>query len=140
MITYVDTSTLIKLFIDEAGSAHAQDVWDASDVRASSRLVVVESRAALAAAARAGRLGRAQHRAAKRELAALIDHLTLVEVTGELIADAAGMAEVERLRGYDAVHLASALLVEAEVFTSADTALCEAAWRRGMHVANPLDG
>ena len=52
---------------------------------------------------------------------------------------AADLAEDEHLRGYDAVHLAAALTVEAEILTSADTALCEAAERRGLHIANPLD-
>ena len=56
-----------------------------------------------------------------------------------LVAEAAELAEQEALRGYDAVHLAAALLVEARVLTSADADLCEAATRRGIHVANPLD-
>jgi uncharacterized protein len=46
--------------------------------------------------------------------------------------------EDEGLRDYDAVHLAAALVVEATVFTSADAALCAAAARRGLHIADPL--
>lgn len=61
-----------------------------------------------------------------------------MEITEELIAEAADLAEAEALRGYDAAHLAAAVTVEAAVLTSADTALCEAAQRRGLHVANPL--
>jgi uncharacterized MnhB-related membrane protein len=34
-----------------------------------------------------------------------------------------------------AVHLAGALLIEAEILSSADGALCEAASGRGLHVA-----
>jgi hypothetical protein len=37
------------------------------------------------------------------------------------------------------MHLAAALTVEAEILTSADAALCDAAERRGLHIANPLD-
>lgn len=49
------------------------------------------------------------------------------------------MAEDEGLRGDDAVHLAAAPSVGATVMSSADTDLCDAAERRGLHVANPLD-
>jgi predicted nucleic acid-binding protein len=138
VITYVDTSSLLKLVIEEEGSDRAALIWDAADVLASVGLIVVEARAALAAAERGGRLTGPQHQEAKHEVAALIGDLHLVEVTGDLIAAAADLAEGEGLRGYDAVHLAGALLVEASLLTSADEALCEAAGRRGLHVANPL--
>lgn len=140
MITYVDTSTLLKLVVEEAGSDVAAVIWDSADALASVGLVVVETRAALAAARRAGRLTADQHREAKRAAEALIEELHLVDVGDALIAAAADLAEAEGLRGYDAVHLAGALLVEAEILTSADGALCEVASGRGLHVANPLDG
>jgi predicted nucleic acid-binding protein len=139
VITYVDTSSLLKLLIDEDGSERAELIWDTADMLAGSALVVVEARAALAAAERGARLTATEHREAKGELAALVDEMSIVEVTEQLIADAADLAEQEALRGYDAVHLASALMIEAELVTSADVALCEAAARRGLHVANPLD-
>lgn len=138
MITYVDTSSLLKLVIDEEGSERTELIWDSADALASAALVVVEGRAALAAAQRGGRLGTSQHRRARDEFAALVDELTIVEVTEDLIAAAADLAENEKLRGYDAVHLAAALTVEATVLTSADRALCDAAERCGLHVSNPL--
>ena len=60
-------------------------------------------------------------------------------ITDGLIGQAAELAESEMLRGYDAVHLAAALTIGAEVLTSADIALCAAAERHGLHVANPLE-
>jgi uncharacterized protein len=140
VITYVDTSTLLKLVVEEAGSDVAAVIWDSADALASVGLVVVEARAALAAAHRAGRLTADQHREAKREAEALIEELHLVDVGEGLIDAAADLAEADGLRGYDAVHLAGALLIGAEILTSADAALCEAAPGRGLHVANPLDG
>lgn len=138
MITYVDTSSLLKLVIEEEGSDRAELVWDAADALASVTVVVVEARAALAAAARGGRLTPDQHEHAKTELSELTGDLHLVQVTDDLIRRAADLAEGEALRGYDAVHLAAALHLEAEIMTSADEALCESAARNGMHVANPL--
>lgn len=139
MITYVDTSTLLKRLVDEEGSPRADVIWETADVLASAVIVVVEARAALAAARRDRRLTAAELRAAKRALGELLEEITFVELTDELIADAGDLAETEALRGDDAVHLAAALAVEASILTSADEALCAAADRNGLLVANPLD-
>ncbi len=138
MITYVDTSTLLKLVIDEDGSDRADTIWMSADTVASVSLISVEASAALAAAKRGHRLTTEQHADARAELDALLAALHVVEATEELIANAAELAETEALRGYDAVHLAAALLVRATILSSADTDLCAAAERRGLHVANPL--
>lgn len=139
MIIYVDTSTLLKRLLIEDGSDEADVIWDAADVLASAVLVIVEARAALAAARRGGRLTATELVAAKAELVELFEEVTLIEITDALITEAAELAEAEGLRGYDAVHLAAALSIEANVLTSADAALCDAAERRGLHVANPLE-
>lgn len=138
MITYVDTSTPLKLIIDEEGSDRAVLIWSSADAVASVSLITVEARAAIAAAARGRRLTAAQARAAVGELDALLRVLHLMPVTDELVSAAAELAAVEGLRGYDAVHLAAALEIGATVFSSADTTLCAAAERRSLHVANPL--
>lgn len=138
MITYIDTSSLLKLLIDEDGSDRVELIWDTADTLASVALIVVESRAALATARRGRRLSISQHQRAVDEVTALIDEISIVEVTEDLLEHAAQLAEEEGLRGYDAVHLAAALAVEATVLSSADTDLCDAAERRGLHVSNPL--
>lgn len=138
MITYIDTSVLLKLIIDEDGSDRAALIWSSADAVASVQLIAVEARAAIAAAGRGRRLSAAQARDAVAELEALLRVLHLMPVTAELVVSAAELADVEGLRGYDAVHLAAALEIGATVLSSADTALCAAAERRGLHVANPL--
>jgi uncharacterized protein len=138
VITYIDTSTLLELIVEEDGSERAMTIWVSADAVASVNLIVVEARAALAAAKRVGRLTDAQLRSAVFEVDALVKELHVVEVTSELVIRAAELAEDEGLRGHDAVHLAAALSVEAAVLSSADTALCTAAERRGLHIANPL--
>jgi uncharacterized protein len=99
----------------------------------------VESRAALAAAQRGGRLTEAEHGDAKAELVELFEEITFIDITDALIAQAAELAEAEALRGYDAIHLAAALAIGANVLTSADADLCGAAENRSLHVANPLE-
>ena len=138
VIVYVGTSSLLKLLIDEDGSERAELIWNSADVLASVALVVVEGRAALAAAQRGALLDARQHRRARQAFEILVGALSIVEVSEALIVDAADLAEAEALRGYDAVHLAAAVTVGATVFTSADSELCAAAQRRGLHIANPL--
>jgi predicted nucleic acid-binding protein len=139
VITYVDTSTLLKRLLAEAGSDEADVIWNSADLLASAVTVIVEARAALAAAHRAGRLTSGGHRDAKSALVDLLDEVTFIEMTDPLVEAAADLAETEALRGCDALHLAAALAIEANVLTSVDEDLCRAAARQGIHVANPLD-
>lgn len=138
MITYVDTSTLIKLLIDEVGTMAAGRIWDEADVLVTARIGHIEARAALAAARKQGRMAAVALRAAVAGLELLWSQMSVVEIDHELMRFAGDLAEKHSLRGYDAVHLAAAHLVGADVFSSADHRLCAAATASGFHVANPL--
>ncbi len=97
-----------------------------------------EARDALASAHRAGRLDAHGLSTAKAELDTLWAQLDVVPVTTELVRVAGDLAEVEALRGYDAVHLAAALASKASVVATADAQLLVAAQRRQFDVSNPL--
>lgn len=139
MITYVDTSTLIKLLIDEIGTPEAAVIWDEPDVLVTVRVAHVEARAALAAARRQSRITAAVFRNAVVGLEVLWSQLSVIEVDEDLMRLAGDLAMTYSLRGYDAVHLAAAHLVGAGVFSSADRRLCDAASSSGFHIANPID-
>ena len=139
MITYIDTSTLIKLLIDEVGTTEAGQIWDEPDVLVSARVAHVEARAALAAARRQGRISAEVLRAAVEGLEVLWSQVSVVEIDDILMRLAGDLAETHSLSGYDAVHLAAAHVVGADVLSSADRRLCEAASSTGFHVANPID-
>ena len=109
----------------------------ATDITYTSRLSYPEARAALAAASRAGRLAAAEHTEAKRDLDRAIASLRVVKV-GTLVARAAGdLAERFGLRAYDAVHLASALVLDGgdTVLVTWDRALASAASAAGLGIA-----
>lgn len=109
MILYLDASALVKLLVEEDGTDEALELWDDASVRLTSLLSYAECRAALAAAARSGRLSRAGARAARSLLDDHWGELTLVHVDDGLVRMAGELVEDHALRGYDAVHLASAL-------------------------------
>lgn len=137
MITYIDTSVLIKLLISEPGTAEAAVIWDAPDVLACTRLGHVEARAALTAAHRQQRIADRVLSEALAGLEILWAQLSIVEIDDELMRRAGDMVDQRCLRGYDAVHLAAAHHLGADVFASADRKLCTAASDSGLHVANP---
>ncbi len=139
MITYVDTSVLLKLLLDDEGGADAAErLWLESDFVVCAEIGYVEARAGLASARRSARLGAKGFSAVKAELDALWAQVDVVPVTTELVHAAGDLAEVEGLRSYDAVHLAAAIAAEVTVVATSDGALLEAARRHRFDVANPL--
>jgi predicted nucleic acid-binding protein len=128
---------LIKLLVDEPSAGVADEFWDEADTVVASRLVYPEARAALAAARRAERLAARGLRRAVSDLELFYAALTLIELDGALAQHAGDLAERHQLRGYDAVHLASALSVGDEnlVLVSWDCDLAAAAVMAGLNAA-----
>lgn len=136
MNAYFETSALVKLFVREPGSDAADAVWDASDVIVTSRITYAEARAALAAAARAGRLTSTALRTAKTGLDVRFGDIAVVEVTDQVVRSAGDLAERYALRGYHAVHLGSGLSIGGDVTVATwDRALAAAARHAGLGVA-----
>jgi uncharacterized protein len=79
----------------------------------SSQLIYPEARAAAAAAHRAGRIDARTLRAAVRAIEQLCEQLKTIGLDDALARTAGELAERHGLRGYDAVHLASANAIEA---------------------------
>lgn len=141
MIVYFDTSAIVPIVIEEASSPAASRLWDDADRVVSSRLVYAEARAALALARRMDRLEEDELRTAVQDFEALHEQLDIVEVTAELVRDAGSLAERFALRGHDAVHLASAQLIQDPdlVLAAGDLSLLEAAQAVGFATSNLQD-
>lgn len=135
---YFDTSAIVPIVIDEPSSGVASRLWDEADRVVSSRLVYAEGRAALAMARRLDRIDGRELREAVDNFESLHDQLDMIEVTEGLIREAGDLAEQMNLRGYDAVHLASARLVDdAEmVLAAGDHSLLVAAQAIGLSTAD----
>ena len=122
----------------EAGSDIATELWDSADQAASSILAYPEGRAALAAARRGDRLTAKAHARALADFEDLYGELITVGVDDDLARRAGEHAEGLGLRGYDAVHLATALDLgdEDTVLVTWDADLKRAAGRAGLAVAD----
>ena len=100
-------------------------------------LIYPEGRAALAAARHSGRLGTREHARALADFEGLVSDLALIGVDEPLARSAGALAEEFELRGYDAVHLATALALgeNAVTLVTWDGDLAEAALEAGLPTA-----
>lgn len=136
MIGYLDTSAFVPLLIDEPASPACRRFWDDADVVVSSRLLYVETAAALAQARRMGRLTEGERRKARRRLDQMWAEMDAIELDERVGARAADLAHRLSLRGYDAVHCASAEQLDGDdvVAASGDQQLLTAWLQLGMAI------
>lgn len=139
MIVYLDASALVKRYVAERGTDEiARLIVTAAGV-GTSLISRVETSAALAKAARLGALTRAAGAAALQVFRSEWPLLIRVQATELVLARAELLAWELDLRGYDAVHLASALiwqegLGEAVTLATFDRQLWNAACTQRMAV------
>ena len=133
MTLYLDTSSVVKLYVHEPGSDAVRAEVDEASVVATSAIAYPEARAALARRRREGVLSSGAFASAKRSFEDDWPRYLIVEATSGLCRRAGDLAERYRLRACDSVHLASFADVAAvagvadTVFSSYDDALNRAA-------------
>ena len=127
MVAYADASAIVKLILDEAGSA-AMYRWYVELARvATSRVGVVETvRAAM----------RRPHDEARR--ARVLGGLEVIDLSRPIARRAETVGQAT-LRTLDAIHLASALALglDLEAFVTYDDRLAAAARQLGLPVVRP---
>jgi len=150
MMTYdLDTSALIKRYVDEVGSRWLRALLDAKP-RPSIvmvHLVIVEVTSALMRRVREGVLTDAEYAQAQNAFRAdCLRQYELVTAVDDVIDQANRLLETYPLRAYAAVHLATAVVsnryllandLTPLVFLSADDRLNQAASAEGLVVDNP---
>jgi len=110
VILYLDASALVKRYIAEPGTSEVAEAIAAADVIGTSIISRAETAAALAKAVHTGTLTRQEAASALQVFRSEWPDLVRIQATEMLIARADALAWELGLRGYDAVHLASALL------------------------------
>ncbi|MDH7485628.1 MAG: type II toxin-antitoxin system VapC family toxin [Anaerolineae bacterium] len=110
MIVYADTSALVKLFVTEEGAEETREMLSGAQIVGTGVLTWAELVAALARGVRRGYLGEGEAEEAVRSLGEVWDSWVRVRVDEGMVRRAGDMAWEYGLRGYDAVHLAAALV------------------------------
>lgn len=143
---YLDTSALVKLYIEEEGSAQVVALMADRDAIQAVILdiTLIESRSAIRRRQRQGDISSVD---ADRVLKQIEEDATgtfLVQPsTSAVMEEAARLLDRHPLRAYDALQLAGCLVVRNDVpgpltFVCADMRLCEAASLEGVSTLNPL--
>lgn len=108
MILYLDTSALVKVFVDEPGRAEVVEAVGRGSAIATAMVSYAEARATFARLLREERLTAREHSDVVEQLDVRWRSYKRPPVTNELVGAAGELAERFSLRGYDAVQLASA--------------------------------
>ncbi len=109
MILYLDSSALVKRYVGEPGSDDVRRLLAEARVAGTSLIARSEISAALAKAVRLKLLSRDDATAALQVFRSQWPDIVRVQLTETLVAEADALAWAHALRGYDAVHLASAI-------------------------------
>jgi predicted nucleic acid-binding protein len=141
MIVYLDTSSLVKLYVKEEDSSHVVELVDASEITATSLIAYTESRAAFARRFREKAFSPREYKRLVSFFNEDWENYFVVNVTKNLVLMAGNLAEKHRLRGYDAIHLSSAVRLHQELsspvtFSCADQRLQKASALEELHQPN----
>jgi predicted nucleic acid-binding protein len=139
VILYLDTSALVKLYAPESDSALMKQLVDTAELSSTSRIAYAEARAAFARKRREQAVTLRDYRTIVQDFDDDWETFFIVDVSDALVKRAGQLAETFALRGYDAVHLASAVIVGEQGsqpvrFACFDEKLSRAARRQGLAV------
>ena len=110
MILYIDTSALVKRYINETGSVEVSRLFDLAELVGTVVLARVEMAAALARAVRQKWIKATDAESVMRDFSDQWLSFTRLTVTLALVDRASRLAWEHGLRGYDAMHLSAALI------------------------------
>lgn len=146
---YADSSVLVKRHVMEIGSTWVENLCNTEQnyIIITSQLSIIEVISALNRRLREGSLDASVYPQVRDDFLALCHHkYQLVLVTNLVLMRSRTLLEDHALRAYDALHLASALLIRDELdapsllpltFLAADNRLLVAAMNEGLTVDNP---
>jgi predicted nucleic acid-binding protein len=109
MVVYLDTSSLVKLYVEEEGSTDVAAIVQNARIVATSMIAYAEARAAFARRFREGSLTKRAYKTLLLSFEKDWINYMQIKVSQELIRLAGDLAERHALRGFDAIHLSSAI-------------------------------
>ncbi len=139
MIVYLDTSDLVKLYVEEIGSERIKGIVSTATVISTSKVAYAEARAAFARKQKDDGFSHKMLQKVVEDFNGDWESYFVIEVTDGLIRFAGDIAQKHLLRGFDSIHLASAINLRRKIrsevyFSSNDTRLNQAAEKEGIAV------
>jgi len=121
-IIYLDTSALIKRYIQEEGSDELAQWISSATLTGTATITYAEMSAALAKIERMQWVSSDEAYSAWQDFLEDYPFLVSIEITQAVVVLAGGLAWKHGLRGYDAVHLAAALIWQEKIGESVQMA------------------
>ena len=107
MTVYLDTSNLVKLYVEEPASDEVRELVHNAAVTVTSDVAYPETRAALARRRRDGTLSGPAFRTARDGFEFDWRAYVVIPASSKLCLEAGDLSEHYALRGFDSIHLAS---------------------------------
>ena len=134
MRVFFDSSAFVKRYVSEASTEVVLAWCDRASELGLSAIALAEIVAAFCRLRREDKIDDTQYRQLKSLLLVDIEDAAICDLTPEVLAQSIASLEANVLRGMDAIHIGSAVALEADVFISADQRQCDAANRAGLRV------
>ena len=134
MRVFFDTSAFVKRYVSEPGTDAVLEWCDRATEIGLSGIALPEIISAFCRLRREDRITDTQYRQLKSLLLADIEDVAICDLTPAVLGQAVASLEASVLRGMDAIHIGSAVVLQADVFISADARQREAAARAGLRV------
>ncbi len=138
MKVVLDSSTLVKRYIEESGSEEVERILRQTTMLGLCVICIPEVISALNRLRRETALASNQYSQIKAAFQADIADVTLLNVTSAVLSTSVNLLENNVLRGMDSLHVACAIVWKADLFVSADGRQLAAAQQTGLSVVPTL--
>ncbi len=144
---YLDASAWVKRYYQEAGTSWVQDLFSRRETISCSSLGFIEVMATLSRKRKATEISLSQFRQKAQEIEDDWERFIQIHITTETVNNAKELTKKYALRGADAVHLSSALMLQKRfkgkedriIVIASDQELKEAAKSSGLEVIDPTE-
>ena len=134
MRVFFDSSAFVKRYVREEGTEAVLAWCERATEIGISGIALPEMISAFCRLRREGLISEAQYRQLKSLLLADIQDVAVCDLTPAVLGQAVASLETNVLRGMDAIHIGSAVVLKADVFLSGDKRQLDAATRAGLRV------
>ncbi len=139
MISYFDSSSIVKWFFDEEDSETARRAKDSTDLAFTSVVSLPEVLSAFTRSFLESRCTKSELALIRDEFLRIWVNFQKIKINEDLIHHSGQLVFTHNLRGFDSIHLASALLIdnnsrEMTFFSCFDKRLNRAARMEGMQI------
>jgi uncharacterized protein len=141
---YLDSSALVKRYIEESGSTRVSDILTKSDLVTVSRLAYAEVLSAITRRQKAGDISIRSFEKITLAFKSDWDRLVVIELWKEVWGFVERIIARHALKAADSIHLSTALWLKQSlktevVFIASDIELLKAAQKEKLKIINPQD-